>query len=129
MKKSDALFVTNNPLVAKEWRGSVACLSNAGWDHTQVLRQAREQIKRGYVLLSHPQCGNLRPNQTPFRSLLLARGAPDDCGSCLLIEQALAACAKAGPAAHLPPDIRADCAELDFSLMQSMWQRTPFATL
>ena len=38
-----------------------------------VLVQARDQVHNGAVLLTHPLYGSVKPNETPYRSLLLGR--------------------------------------------------------
>lgn len=39
-----------------------------------VLIRARDLINKGDVLLTHPLYGSVKPNETPYRSLLLQQG-------------------------------------------------------
>lgn len=97
-----------------------------------VLTAARELIHQGWVLLGHPLYGNYRPNQQPYRSLLLefnpqsvssADGVERinvDEMSLHLIEEALTVyrdCRVLSPD-EAPPVMRRDCSCLDLELMR-----------
>ena len=43
-----------------------------------ILIQARDRINKGDILLSHPLYGSVKPNETPYRSLLLQQGKPNE---------------------------------------------------
>ncbi|MBR1671951.1 MAG: GrdX family protein [Fretibacterium sp.] len=89
-----------------------------------VLITVRDLIHRGSVLLTHPLCGNLRPYQQPFRSVLLEErpGALVDLDSLSLIEEAVAvykACEdRLLIQGDLDGDTRADYAFIDAELMR-----------
>lgn len=97
-----------------------------------VLLAARELIHQGWVLLGHPLYGNYRPNQQPYRSLLLkfdsrSVAASDgverinaDAASLHLIEEALLVyrdCHVLSPD-DAPAVMREDCSCLDLELMR-----------
>lgn len=84
------LLVTNNKTLYKRVK-NVECIEGSSFD---VLVVARDYIHQGWVLLSHPLYGNLRPYQHPFRSLLLEAPSENsvrqvDTYSLELIENAL----------------------------------------
>ncbi len=66
-------ILTNNPLVKEEFGKSheVEFIDGRLID---VLTEARDKISCGDILLSHPLYGSVKPNETPYRSLLLQRG-------------------------------------------------------
>ena len=39
--------------------------------YIDVLLEVRDYIHEGHVLLSHPMAGSLKPNQTPYKSVVL----------------------------------------------------------
>lgn len=56
-----------------------------------ALVAVRDVVHKGGVLLTHPLCGNLRPYQQPFRSVLIEEhpGASVDLSSLDMIENAI----------------------------------------
>ncbi len=64
------IFVTNNDRAAAEFGDraqQVILLEN----YRDVLVQVRDLIYAGHKLLSHPQASSLKPNQTPYRTILV----------------------------------------------------------
>ena len=91
-----------------------------------VLVRSRDLVHQGYRLLTHPLCGNLRPYQQPFRSVLIqldpqADPATVDPWSLELIENALSVYRSCQDRMLLPGSLSIesedDCALLDLELM------------
>ena len=57
--------------------------------YINTLYEIRNKIHSGYVLLTHPMAGSLKPNQTPYKSVLLVRADKMDYQSIALIENAI----------------------------------------
>lgn len=91
-----------------------------------VLTRVRDYVHRGAIILTHPLCGNMRPTQQPFRSVIMQifpEPHPVDEPSLTLIENALGvyrSCLErlARPDA-LPDPIASDYAFVDFELMRA----------
>ncbi len=66
-------ILTNNSLVAEEF-GQTHEVHLVDGKLIDVLINARDLINNGAVLLNHPLYGSVKPNETPFRSLLLQQG-------------------------------------------------------
>jgi hypothetical protein len=67
--RNDVILVTNNPCFKQSIDSSrLQFIHGTSLD---VLTAARDAIHVGSNLLTHPLYGNLRPNQQPFRSVLL----------------------------------------------------------
>ena len=86
-----------------------------------VLIRVRSLVHSGSIILTHPLCGNLRPNHQPFRSVLVdaLKGAVD-LESLTLIEEAVhvyESCKIITPV-ELDENIRADYAYIDSELMR-----------
>ena len=67
------LIVTNNNKVYERHKKTMEILFLEDATYLEVLERARDLIHRGARLLSHPMAGSLKPNQTPYRSLLLEK--------------------------------------------------------
>lgn len=124
------LLITNNRLCVEAFYSRCTCLFEESWSYEHVLTAARDAIHQGYHLLNHPQSGSLKPNQTPYRTLLLSQYSPDSqeqFTSLLLIEQALAAYAKfqkMRPTPPWPDKVLDDFRIADLSLMQVVFERS-----
>ncbi|MCR4817347.1 MAG: GrdX family protein [Fretibacterium sp.] len=89
-----------------------------------VLIAVRDLVHRGGVLLTHPLCGNLRPYQQPFRSILIEEhpGGLVDLDSLSLIEEAVSVYNACRDRLIFPDSLqeetRADYAYIDGELMR-----------
>lgn len=114
-------ILTNNPLVDESLRGEYQVrFIDAGYLY--VLLAARDEIHRGYKLLSHPLSGSVKPNENPYKSLMLAQKPIDGCDmpSLLLIEGAIETYKKFDKKyGELPQVIKDDFMLIDQSLINS----------
>ena len=89
-----------------------------------VLLSVRNSVHLGSRLLTHPLCGNLRPYQQPFRSILIQEfpGELVDLESLSMIEDAVAVYKSCEDRMLLPESLdeptRADYAFIDGELMR-----------
>lgn len=82
-------LITNNPKVLEKFSGKFK-IEYINGDYEKVLLEARNQIHKGTLLLIHPLYGSVKPNETPYRTLLLEENHQSlDQKSLLLIEEAL----------------------------------------
>ena len=128
-----ALVVTNNSKVYEKHRAKMEVLFLERASGLEVLEIARNLIHGGGRLLSHPMAGSLKPNQTPFRSLLMEvpeagqngsvqAGVPTDFHSLRLIENSIEAAKKflmIKSVPKWPSAIREDFKTVDLSLLDS----------
>jgi hypothetical protein len=79
-------LITNNA----ELYNSVRAAEYINGSSLDVLLSVRTRIHLGSILLTHPLCGNLRPNRQPFRSVIIdeVQGSVD-IYSLKLIEEAV----------------------------------------
>ena len=63
------IIITNNPVVVKKYQNfQLELLETA----MEVLIKARDLIHLGHRLFYHPLAGSVKPNETPYRSLILS---------------------------------------------------------
>ena len=86
----DILIITNNPLINEKFnKSNPVILLNGGY--IDVLYNARDKIHKGSKLLTHPLMGSLKPNETPFRTIILDNAIGNlDMDSLFLIENSIA---------------------------------------
>ena len=120
-------ILTNNPQVAEEF-GSTHDVRLIDGKLLDVLIHARDLINTGAILLTHPLYGSVKPNETPFRSLLLQQGksqngdmpVPADPDSVRLIGNAISAFKKFIDKKEVTdPKLLEDFSEVDLSLLRS----------
>ena len=70
----DFLILTNNPLVVDclDGRGDYTIEYHPELDHRAVLVKARDLIHKGHILYTHPLAGSVKPNETPYKSLIVS---------------------------------------------------------
>ena len=111
-------IVTNNPEVAK--------LAHALYhdeDLLKVLMRVRDMMHLGHRLISHPLAGSIKPNQTPYKSVIVSKSPQTelDTKGLQILEAAIALSTRLleeKPLIAMPDRIKADFALIDLSLIQ-----------
>ncbi|MBQ1419056.1 MAG: GrdX family protein [Firmicutes bacterium] len=71
-----AEIISNNPDIEALVPKTFSFTGMAGSPAKAVLTAARDRIHLGAKLLAHPMAGRLRPNETPYMTVVLAPPAP-----------------------------------------------------
>ena len=117
MKK---LIVTNNPMVRERYSQQYD-LKYEETSFVGVLKQVRYLVHRGYRLLTHPLSGSIKPNETPYKSVLLeeSTGKIDEF-SVRVIEEAVLTCDKFSQKKYpYKKDVTRDFQFVDLTLFES----------
>ena len=114
------VIVTNNPLVVKNLENSREIIYK-DVSYEEILRETRDRIHEGHVLLTHPLSGSVKPKETPYKSILISRQRRDvDADSLKLIENAIQACRKfMMKADKYKPEVYQDFQLIDWTLLES----------
>ena len=87
-------IITNNPLVLDRLKETHDVVYRE-ISYEEILREVRDRIHEGHILLSHPLSGSVKPNETPYKSIMISEGKGEiDEASLKLIENAIQACRK-----------------------------------
>lgn len=121
------MLVTNNPLLNEQISSRDFVKGNS----LDVLIRTRNLIHKGWVLLTHPLYGNLRPHQHPYRSILMERASDSSSSvdplSVEYIENAIAIYSAQSSrilsVEGMPEDVRQDFAFIDADLMKESLSR------
>ena len=70
----DFLILTNNPLVPQcmEGRGLYTIRYEPERSFRELLVEARDMVYAGHILYTHPLAGSVKPNETPYKSLIVS---------------------------------------------------------
>src|SRR6056297_3549459 len=66
------IIITNNPLVIKKYKSSEHKIINCD-KIEDIFKSVRDLIHKGYILISHPLAGSVKPYLNPYRSILLKK--------------------------------------------------------
>ncbi len=117
-------ILTNNPAVAAAY-GAIAQPLTGGV--AAVFIAARDAVHLGAELISHPLAGSLKPNENPYKSIVLsAQKGALNAKSLALIEDAIAVLKKLpAKARSYPPPVLEDFSVIDLDLVHSAMQALP----
>ena len=70
----DYLILTNNPLVpaCMEGEGLYTIDFHPELSFREVLVLARDKVYAGHTLYTHPLAGSVKPNETPYKSVIIS---------------------------------------------------------
>ncbi|MDR2598838.1 MAG: GrdX family protein [Oscillospiraceae bacterium] len=110
------LLITNNPL-AKSMLNEKYEVIHINSDLVGVLIYCRNKIHEGHKLLTHPLSGSIKPNENPYKSVILSKKTKEtDTQSVKIIEEAIIT-AKKFPKIHINPQYDEDYRMIDVSLV------------
>lgn len=85
----DFVIITNNPRVQRTY-GMKYCLIYQECSYDEILYLTRDKLHKGHKLLTHPLSGSVKPNETPYKSIMIsAERGRMDADSVALIEDAI----------------------------------------
>ncbi len=83
-----ATLITNNDRVYEKYKDEIQIVLLKTYE--EVLMKVRDMVYDRHVLLTHPQASSLKPNQTPYRSVVVyPKEKEDNIKDILLIEKCL----------------------------------------
>jgi len=119
--KSDFFVITNNPMVHNKFKADYQVDYQKEADDIQVLRTARDYIHIGHVLLTHPLAGSIKPNETPYKSIMQTKERQAlNLQSLQIIEESIQVCEKfSSTTKDYPQEVFTDFQQIDCSLIEN----------
>lgn len=118
--KNKFVIITNNPLVKKEL-GQLYNIEYLDVSYEDILKTVRDRIYEGHELLTHPLSGSVKPNETPYKSVMISediRGL--DVSQMRIIESAIRSCKKFQfKSDKYAPEVYDDFQVVDLTLISS----------
>ena len=112
------LLITNNPLAETELK-DMFTIEFLETDLSGVLTHVRDLIHKGHRLLTHPLMGSVKPNESPYKSVLITSKAADtDAQSVSIIEECIQNVKKFSPK-NIPEQYFNDLQMVDLSLIRT----------
>lgn len=86
----DILIITNNSLVYEKYNEKIDTIYLCGYTYLEILECVRNRIHEGHKLLTHPLSGSIKPNETPFKSVVIGKKKEAlDFGCLSIIEESI----------------------------------------
>lgn len=70
MKK---IVITNNKDVYEKYNDKFEFDFDEEYTYKDILERVRAKIHEGYELLTHPLSGSVKPNETPYKSIIMSK--------------------------------------------------------
>lgn len=84
------IIVSNNESVYNTYKDVIQIEYLEDYKFLDVLKHCRDRIHKGAKLLTHPLTGSVKPNETPFKSIMISDDTgPLDVESLTMIESAI----------------------------------------
>ena len=122
-------IVTNNSLCRDKYQELIPVDFLEGKGYMDVLLAVRDYIQKGWRLETHPMTGSLKPNQTPYKSIMVSDLPLDQeefYSQEMTIENSILSCRKFLEIKQTPnwtEEIRKDFMIVDLSLIEGAIQK------
>ena len=120
------VIVTNNPKVRDDL-GSEFEDDFADITYREVLCKVRDMIYEGHKLLTHPLSGSVKPNETPYKSILVGKttGKMDPQDASIIENSIITADKFSVKFPNMPQSVREDFQLIDSTLIRSALSSIP----
>lgn len=114
------IIITNNPLV-KEELGKTYNVEYLEISYEDILRTVRDRIYKGHELLTHPLSGSVKPNETPYKSIMVSEDIRGyNISQMKIIDAAIKSCGKFQfKSDRYAPEVYEDFQVVDLTLISS----------
>ena len=66
------IIITNNKYVEEKFKTILDIEYYEDKDYMSILEYVRDKIHSGHELLTHPLSGSIKPNETPYKSIIIS---------------------------------------------------------
>ena len=124
MKK---LLITNNKLVDEKFKDKMEIVFLDGSNYLDILDYVRDMIHKGHKLLTHPLSGSIKPNETPYKSIMISKETQElDTEGLVIIEESILTAKKFmdnKPTPDWTERVLDDFRVIDLSLMENVIEK------
>lgn len=121
------IIITNNKYVADKFKDDFNIEYFDNKDYLEILEYVRNKVHVGHELLTHPLSGSIKPNETPYKSIIISGQTADmDESSLRIIEESILTARKFTQDKRTPnwtESILDDFRVIDLSLMENVIEK------
>lgn len=119
-----SIIITNNPYVNEKYKDKMEVIYKDNFNYIQILEFLRDKIHEGHQLLTHPLSGSIKPNETPYKTIMISKEKGSLDGQGVSIVEESIATAKKFQSDKPTPDwterVLDDFRVIDLSLMENV---------
>lgn len=67
------ILITNNIQVYNKYKNNMDVTYMEDFSYLDILQYVRDKVHQGHELLTHPLSGSIKPNETPFKSIIISK--------------------------------------------------------
>ncbi len=114
-------IITNNPLIYSNYTVEYDVIYKK-ISYKDILSLVRDYIHKGHRLLTHPLSGSIKPNETPFKTIIISGVSNNlDMKSLSIIEKSIETADKFSEIQKVySKNIERDFMEIDLSLIENV---------
>ena len=124
MVKMSSIIITNNKYVYEKYKDIREVDYKEDFTYLQVLEYVRDKIHQGHELLTHPLSGSVKPNETPYKTVMVSKKKGDlDNSGLIIVEEAIATVKKFQtnkPTPNWTESVLDDFRVIDLSLIENV---------
>ena len=72
MKNKNKIMVTNNKYVYDKYKDKFEMIYDENFTYLDVLECVRDKVHDGHELITHPLSGSVKPNETPYKTVMIS---------------------------------------------------------
>lgn len=118
------IIITNNKYVYEKYKDKLEVEFYENFTYLDVLEYVRDRVHEGHKLTTHPLSGSVKPNETPYKTIMISdKKGVIDFDSLKIIEDSIATTKKFinnKPTPNWPESILDDFRVIDLSLIENV---------
>ena len=118
------IIITNNKYVYEKYKDNFEVNFDENFTYLDVLEYVRDRVHEGHELTTHPLSGSVKPNETPYKTIMISdEKGVIDFNSLKIIEDSIATAKKFTnnmPTPNWPESILDDFRVIDLSLIENV---------
>lgn len=122
-----SLLVTNNKAVNDKFKDKMEVDFLGDYKYLDLLYYIRDKVHQGHKLLTHPLSGSIKPNETPFKSVIISKETGDlDTDGLQIVEESILTAKKFmdnKPTPDWTERVLDDFRVIDLSLMENVVEK------
>lgn len=121
------ILITNNKSVFQKFNEKMEIIFLEESNYTEILHFVRDKVHEGHKLLTHPLSGSIKPNETPYKSIIISKNVGElDTDGLMIIEESILTAKKFmdnKPTPDWTERVLDDFRVIDLSLMENVIEK------
>lgn len=121
------ILITNNKSVYQKFGEKMEIIFLEESNYTDILHFVRDKVHEGHKLLTHPLSGSIKPNETPYKSIIISKNVGElDTDGLMIVEESILTAKKFmdnKPTPDWTERVLDDFRVIDLSLMENVIEK------